>query len=368
MNAFNLKCPTAGSPLSAVQMRQITDAIRRYLPKAGAGVRVSYTMGGAVISCNVRPSVGGAGVAELYPYKCRFVEEESGDSSGSDSGGGGYYKFYLPEGSDSATMSGCLNLNGRKVQFEQMSPADTDDKDTFDRYSWKKVNDSADMVLDSVSSGYEPKEGESVTRDSGGLVVCVLMRNSSSRSGFDARIMTEKALANITGSDSGFLPDTNIFPVCYIHELDIQTTTGEGEEAKTTTTTVREVKQFAVGEQMINGTDNFPFRIVMTDCGAMVTNNIYRLEEFTAKTDYEYRIEDSCAGEYLWFCISGGSEYFQHGQLDSFNAILQDPSVCAIPLYKFTDTNTDGRFMVETDLRFVPTCQVWMNEVTADHD
>ena len=358
MNSFFTKDPIVGTPLTPSIIRVMNTAIRRNQPIAGNGVRLTHTAGGTIIHCTVKGGGGGGtGVAELYPYKCRFAEEDSGSSSG-----GGYYKFYLPEGSDSATISGCLNLNGHKVSFH-MVPADADEGNTFDRYSWKRTIDSGDMVLDSVSSGYQPKEGETVSRDSGGLVVCVLMRDSGEQTGFHARIMTEKALANITGSDGGFIPDDNIFPVCYIHELDIQTTTGEGDAQKTVTNTVREIKQLAVGEQMINDQDKSPFRIVMTDCGAMISHQHYRLEEVLKTGQSDFMIPDSCAASILWFAGGeSGVGSFVWGSESDFNSAVSDPTRFCIPLYKFTEADGMNRFRVDTDLRFIPTCQVWMNE------
>ena len=151
--------------------------------------------------------------------------------------------------------------------------------------------------------------------------------------------------------------------MCYIHELDIQTTTGEGEEQKTVTNTVREIKQFAVGEQMINDQDKSPFRIVMTDCGAMISHQHYRLEEVLKTGQSDFMIPDSCAASILWFAGGeSGVGSFVWGSESDFNSAVSDPTRFCIPLYKFTEADGMNRFRVDTDLRFIPTCQVWMNE------
>lgn len=69
MNAIIPKAPRAGERLSAAQMQQVVSAIRRFMPIAGVGVRVSYTQGGTVI--HAKPSKGGSAPSILpWTFKC----------------------------------------------------------------------------------------------------------------------------------------------------------------------------------------------------------------------------------------------------------------------------------------------------------
>jgi hypothetical protein len=80
MNAIIPKAPRAGERLSAAQMQQVVAAIRRFMPIAGVGVRVSYTQGGTVI--HAKPSkTGGSAPSKLpWTFKCeKSTDPETGD-------------------------------------------------------------------------------------------------------------------------------------------------------------------------------------------------------------------------------------------------------------------------------------------------
>lgn len=82
MNAIIPKAPRAGERLSAAQMQQVVAAIRRFMPIAGVGVRVSYTQGGTVI--HAKPSkTGGSAPSKLpWTFKCeKSIDPATGDET-----------------------------------------------------------------------------------------------------------------------------------------------------------------------------------------------------------------------------------------------------------------------------------------------
>lgn len=103
--------PNRGEPLRASQLRDIINAIRRYMPIAGAGIRVSYTTGGTIISAR-----GGGGTAIVageslpdFPFKCEVHHRTEG--SGSAATEVYEYGFYLPK-------DATARINGKQVNFE----------------------------------------------------------------------------------------------------------------------------------------------------------------------------------------------------------------------------------------------------------
>ena len=90
---------------------------------------------------------------------------------------------------------------------------------------------------------------------------------------------------------------------------------------------------------------------------------IGRLEEVLKTGQSDFMIPDSCAASILWFAGGeSGVGSFVWGSESDFNSAVSDPTRFCIPLYKFTEADGMNRFRVDTDLRFIPTCQVWMNE------
>lgn len=86
MNAIIPKAPRAGERLSAAQMQQVVAAIRRFMPIAGVGVRVSYTQGGTVI--HAKPSkTGGSAPSKLpWTFACTITRDANGQETGRTGG------------------------------------------------------------------------------------------------------------------------------------------------------------------------------------------------------------------------------------------------------------------------------------------
>ena len=85
MNSEIPKFPVVGSELSASQMRGVVNAIRRFMPIAGNGIRISRTLGGTVISAAPQAP---AAVAAKQPwtFSCSVQKDENGQETGRTGG------------------------------------------------------------------------------------------------------------------------------------------------------------------------------------------------------------------------------------------------------------------------------------------
>lgn len=87
MNTLFTKSPIVGTPLTPQVIRQINTAVRRYMPIAGPGVKVSHTAGGSLISLLPQKAAKGE-KAKPLPFEVRFDWTLDSESGG--------WKIYLP--------------------------------------------------------------------------------------------------------------------------------------------------------------------------------------------------------------------------------------------------------------------------------
>lgn len=87
MNTLFTKSPVVGTPLTPQVIRQINTAVRRYMPIAGPGVKVSHTAGGSLISLLPQQAAKGEKARPL-PFEVRFDWTLDSESGG--------WKIYLP--------------------------------------------------------------------------------------------------------------------------------------------------------------------------------------------------------------------------------------------------------------------------------
>ena len=87
MNTLFTKSPIVGTPLTPQVIRQINTAVRRYMPIAGPGVKVSHTAGGSLISLLPQQAAKGEKARPL-PFEVRFDWTLDSESGG--------WKIYLP--------------------------------------------------------------------------------------------------------------------------------------------------------------------------------------------------------------------------------------------------------------------------------
>lgn len=362
MDTLFSKTPIVGSPLTPQIMRQINTAIRRYMPIAGNGVRVSRTPGGTIISSTAKNGVeGGYRASMLFPYKCAYSEEEISGSSGSGSGEGdsgsesetrGFYCFYLPEYEGSHALSEsplqpCLNYNGSGVKFDY-------------NLSQKHGNEAEGSPWAEFSDfGFGSSDGTETK-----LIVCNIAFDSH-----HSPTAGVFALDQMGGNDSGgFAGNSLTFPICEITETrETQSDSGSGGsgsggsgsggEQKVT----RTIRQFAIGNQMINDGDNAPFKIAFVNGQWKVIDNVFRLENMVEELS-DFAIGSDWGGKYLY--LKSGSGYgmsAKTGSLSDLQTDCADPASIVIPLYKFTAAEgSPARFSVALDLRSTPTAQMWM--------
>lgn len=322
MNAIVPKMPRVGERVSAVQMAQVMQAIRRFMPIAGVGVRVSYTQGGTIIHAKPSKTIGGGAPSKLIPWTCEWHEEEGSDSgseeSGSDSGSGySNYGFFLPH-------KGTFQYNGVEVNFTEKQESSYTGSGAMTGSEWRCFSD---IGFDGSGSGF---------------VFCELTEGSGSAGGggYIGNIVMEDALS----SDSLLS-----FPVAWIWE-----------ETDSSGIVTRRIQQLEYGNEVSNGGDDRGcFRIKRSGSSGSETitlTHCYYEQENITHLMSDVTAGSSWANEFVWLMLdSSNYASVKHGDFSALQSdeLADDRSV--VPLYKF-----DAAMNVEVDFRTIPTIQEWM--------
>lgn len=314
MNAIIPKTPRAGDRLSAVQMAQVMQAIRRYMPIAGNNIRVSYTLGGTVI--HAKDTRGGGGYSsslkKLIPWTCEYHTEF--DSSGSETYAN--YGFFLPH-------KGTFQYRGIEVDFTSTQESAYTGEGVMGGSEWRCFSD-----IGFGGSGQ-------------GFAFCELLEDSGSAGNYHANIVMEDAIA----SDALLS-----FPVAWIYE--------ETDSAGNVT---RKIQQLEYGNEVLYENDEADlgcFRAKRTGSGSeanvILTHCYWEQENITCfMSDVE---GSSWNGKFVWLEIdSSNFARVNSGDFSALQTAEVNDYMSVVPLYKF-----DAALNVEIDFRAIPTIQEWM--------
>lgn len=297
------RLPLTGERVSAAQMRQLINAVRKNTPIAGNGVRITRSMGGTVISAE--PAGKGSSVLHRYfPFECEWRKKMNSDGTSVDFEG---WAWYIPTGRT-------LRVNGEEVEWQHVE----------EEGNWKWFS-SADTE---GGSDYD-------------LVYC------------QVELSDGKYTANMCPVDGKFYNSEAdyLIPVCDIkHEKNSSGDTIE-----------RSVKQWAIGTMVIGGegmADKGTFRIEVDENNVRVMNHcIFSREQFPISMG-SIAIDSTWYGNFIWVEVSG-SDSFPHINYGSFGAMQRaaeydDYSI--VPLYQF---GSDGEVII--DLRTMPQMIEWQS-------
>lgn len=312
MNAIVPKMPRAGDRLSAVQMAQVMQAIRRYMPIAGNNIRVSYTQGGSIIHAKAGKSIGGSAPSKLIPWTCEWHEE-----AGSDSGSGyANYGFFLPH-------KGTFQYRGVDVDFSEKQESSYAGSGVMEGSEWRCFSE---IGFDGSGAGF---------------VFCELTEDSGSAGTYYGNIVMEDDLA----SDSLLS-----FPVAWI-----------SEETDSAGNVSRKIQQLEYGNEVLYENDEADlgcFRVKKTGTGSetsvTLTHCYWEQENITC---YMSDVPSSgWAGNFVWLEIdSSNAPSVRFGNFSALQSAELVDDISVIPLYKF-----DAALNVEIDFRTIPTIQEWM--------
>lgn len=344
MNELFTKNPIVGAPLTPSLMRAMNSAIRRNRPIAGKGVRISYTVGGAIISA--QPSSGGIGAANiLFPFKCEpydhFPEETPEEKAEREAKGEPLkpdfegYRFFLPKYS--------LMYNGKEIEFKNDEADYRETGSSFTDGAWK------------VWKG--------IDKDARGTVFCRVKRGKACGDTKETLFGEMYLKAKEDGSESGGDCDCSCscscscseddgsvivnFPVCEVDKW----ANGTSESEHTDEKAERIIEQYVFGEVIIENSGGGCWDISGGEfVNRYVWNGSQMLEGNKVTTE-------GFAGKIAAIVLDNVDATVTVSAFDDVDALNEFAKIAeyvVIPLYRFNDK---GR--PEVDFRNIPMGDSW---------
>lgn len=319
MNAEIPKAPRAGDKLSAAQLAQVMNVIRRFMPIQGLGIRVTRTMGGSVISAKPTKGGGGGGTGKLIPWTCEYHTERNSDGDITYEN----YGFFLPE-------SATLQIDGIDIDFSREQESSYQGG-VMQGSEWRCYSDI----------GFSDSEGE-------GFIYCAVIYDASDNAYYGKMVMDSEDSGSGDSGEEYVLK----FPVAWIHEELNSDSDGSSEPSVT-----RQIQQLAYGTMVAGGFfDKGTFRIEGAGSSMKLTHCYYMQENAPIlMSDIEVGSQ-SWAGNFVWLVVdSSNSGSVMAGDYSTMTRMCLDDTNTCVPLYKF---DSDGH--MEIDMRSIPTIQEWM--------
>ena len=367
MNAEIPKAPRAGDKLSAAQLAQVMNVIRRFMPIQGFGIRVTRTMGGSVISAKPTKGGGGGGIGKLIPWTCEYHTERNSEGDITYEN----YGFFLPE-------SATLQIDGIDINFSREQESSYQGG-VMQGSEWRCYSDI----------GFSDSGGE-------GFIYCAVIYDASDKAYYGKMVMDSEDSGSggsgSGGSGSGGSGSSDSgeeyvlkFPVAWIHEEINSDSEGSGDSGSSggssglggssgssglggssgssgsggssEPTISRQIQQLAYGTMVVGGFfDKGTFRIEGAGSSMKLTHCYYMQENAPIlMSDVEVGSQ-SWAGNFVWLVVnSENSGSVMAGDYSTMTQMCLDDTNTCVPLYKF---DSDGH--MEIDMRSIPTIQEWM--------
>ena len=371
MNAEIPKAPRAGDKLSAAQLAQVMNVIRRFMPIQGVGIKVTRTMGGSVISAKPTKGSGGGGIGKLIPWTCEYHTERNSEGDITYEN----YGFFLPE-------SATLQIDGIDINFSREQESSYQGG-VMQGSEWRCYSDI----------GFSDSGGE-------GFIYCAVLYDASDNAYYGKMVMDSEDSGSGGSGDSGSGGSGDSgeeyvlkFPVAWIHE-EINSgdsasdgssgsgglggssgsgglggssgsgglggssgSGGSGSDGSSEPSISRQIQQLAYGTMVVGGFfDKGTFRIEGAGSSMKLTHCYYMQENAPIlMSDVEVGSQ-TWAGNYVWLVVnSENSGSVMAGDYSTMTQMCLDETNTCVPLYKF---DSDGH--MEIDMRSIPTIQEWM--------
>ena len=358
MNAEIPKAPRAGDKLSAAQIAQVMNVIRRFMPIQGFGIKVTRTMGGSVISAKPTKGGGGGGIGKLIPWTCEYHTERNSEGDITYEN----YGFFLPE-------SATLQIDGIDINFSREQESSYQGG-VMQGSEWRCYSDI----------GFSDSGGE-------GFIYCAVFYDAADNAYYGKMVMDSEDSGSggsgSGGSGSGDSGEEYVlkFPVAWIHE-EINSgdsasdgsgglggssgsgglggssgSSGSGSDGSSEPSISRQIQQLAYGTMVVGGFfDKGSFRIEGAGSSMKLTHCYYMQENAPIlMSDVEVGSQ-SWAGNFVWLVVnSENSGSVMAGDYSTMTQMCLDDTNTCVPLYKF---DSDGH--IEIDMRSIPTIQEWM--------
>lgn len=372
MNSLFTNNPVVGTPLTPSIIRAINTAVRKHRPIAGHGVRISYTLGGAVIHANPAPSVGG-GVAQplLFPFKCvPWVKYPAEEESGGNQSIGGGDNHQMQGTGDNSSMGGS-GSEEKEPEYDGYRFYVPDNYSLF--YNGMAIQFARDVEEYREGQGYDPeawKVWRDIDKNTAGIVWCEVYDENQGSGIGDVQLRARMAVdggtpecgccgesccatTSSSGQSNCSCAKADVvfrFPVCRVDNLSPSWQEGEQREGKF-------VEQYQFGELVYRDDDNGLYKIVGDSFGNPYYWNGGVLMEGPNVT----KLWDECKGKLAAIEVLDGQEgdcvgtkivYFDN--MEAFNEANKNPDADYIPLYLF---NQEGGVLM--DFRRMPRGGSW---------